>query len=915
MATSKISPSGPNPLQAQLKQGLAALKAQNYRQAIALLTPVSQGSSTATRTKAKMGLVEAHRKQGNLAAAIAYCQPLTQSKNSQVKTWASRTLTAIQQQQQKNTAQNLAAIPDADGPALVNGTGSALPQRGESVPSAPAASGNPSPEPSAQDGSSSYSPSGHRHPGHSPSSRSGFAPLENSANGSGFQPFEETAAAKTPLPQTGQPLTPADSNPLSDRAASSPAESATDSPPQQPSLFHYSVLNQPAGLASPPASAPDTPNPVAPNADSSSPQPSDLPPEPQAKPSTAALPSMGKTSGMVAPAETEIVLPQRLNDGTWQWHSTQRLSVPCQLPAPQPYRLWAITALSAIAWFWLMPTALHTILRGVNQLLYYWRWPINPQPIGAFYQDYRWPIWLLLIALIMASPWLWDYLLRWAYGMKTYSMRGLTQASPEAARLIRRICQQQGRDTPVLKILPVSLPVCFSYGCWPRFARIAVSQGLLENLTEDELAAVYAIEMAHISRWDWPIMSGLGLCVYLFHLGYWWLARLGNRLKPPLLKAPLGLISSVLYGAYWLTRKAGLWLSRSRGLESDRQATALTGNPNGVAHLLMKLAYRIHADVEQRGYIDPLLEGLDILIPISPQTVIGLSSIHRPETWPHLFSWELSNPYRQWLDINVANAGLAERLRNLSQYAEICKLVPELPWLSQQVSLPQTGSTNRPATPLSYWHPLLLQGAPYFGPMLGFAIAMILWFIGGVSEAVGFWQIEWFYGDNTILYGGIFMGLGIGTLIRINPFFPDLKAKTTSTNPTIHALQDSPGQLPIKSAGTRIQGQLIGRPGIANWLGQDLLLKTETGLLKLHYSSELGIPGNPLIPKQKHPVRCLGRQVTIMGWFRRGATGWLDIDRLQAKGVPIIHSPHPIFATLISLGATLWSIWRIYRGV
>lgn len=881
--------------QARLKSGLTALQHQQYATAIAQLTPLRESPTAAIRLKAQVGLVKAYMAQGNQSDAIALCHPLTQSKNVQVQTWAKKILANLTKTEQNALDPNgqTGATPEPNHQSIdlhKTDPRTTLPNSGF-VPfdSAPEAQSTSTPiQPSTAQASAVEALS-------TPSS--GFIPLAESDRPSSLEPSADMASTTQPID---------DASPVDGASPPPQVEASGAIAPEQPSMFHYSYLNHPAGADVPkPRSVPQQPpvsqTPIAPD---SADMRGVLPPTDlnQPPPSSSDAPPLAE--------EDSPQSPTLLADGTWQWVSSERLPAPRALTAVQPFKLWGITAFTVILWFWLIPTTLHRILLTINRLLHQLRWPINPQPISAFYREYHWPIFILLAVSIAASPWLFDYLLKWAYGLKSFSIRGLKTNSPEAVRLIRRVCQQRGWDLPTLKTLPTSIPLCFSYGCWPRFARIVVSQGILDRFSEDEIAALYAYELSHLTRWDWPIMSGLGLCLQGVYLGYWRLAGLGNSLKQPFLQFILGILSSLLYCIYWFVRKVGLWLSRARILAGDRTAVELTGNPNGLIHALIKIAQGIHADIERRGYTDAQLESLDLLTPMSPQTVVGLGSFNQPQTWPRILIWDLTNPYLHWLDFNTVNPALADRFKALTHYAEIWQLTPELGWLSASNLTPD----KKKSSLTSYWQPLLLQGAPYFGPLLGFAIAMTLWFIGGVSEAIGFWQIEWFYQDETILYAGVSMGLGIGVLMRINPFFPDLTARTTQTNPPVAYLQAESESLPINSLGVRLQGQLLGRPGLANWLGQDLLLKTDTGLIKLHFSSTLGVPGNAIIPKKKHPVTFIKRYLITIGWFRRGATGWLDIDRLQVKGQPIIHSPHPMVATLVSLGVTLWGIYKIFRG-
>jgi outer membrane protein assembly factor BamD (BamD/ComL family) len=66
-----------SPAASPLQTGLAALTRKDYEEAIAALETVRQSTPDApTRARAEMGLVKAYSRMGDMAKAIALCQPL-----------------------------------------------------------------------------------------------------------------------------------------------------------------------------------------------------------------------------------------------------------------------------------------------------------------------------------------------------------------------------------------------------------------------------------------------------------------------------------------------------------------------------------------------------------------------------------------------------------------------------------------------------------------------------------------------------------------------------------------------------------------------------------------------------------------------------------------------------------------------
>jgi Zn-dependent protease with chaperone function len=710
----------------------------------------------------------------------------------------------------------------------------------------------------------------------------GFRPLSSSTtdNASGFVPF--TNGDTTPAtPAAKPPASPPNS-------VTSPPENQSESPPlatppsaQPNSLFHYQSLNQdPSSTATPAAPKPphlDAPSPEV-NAPSASP------------------------AVITPPAELE-----QPADQPWQFCQAGRLERLRKLPGQPPW--WQLGLIQAITLVLLAVVLFQVVAVGLQVLIWLtvgirWLFPALPR-FAVLYRDYHEWIVGFLGLLLLGSPWTLDGLFTRAYGQKPLSVSNLRTRSPESARLLLRICQQQGWTIPALRIIPNSAPILFSYGWLPRNSRIVVSQGLLDSLEDDELASLYGYELSHLVTWTLPLMSLVGLLLQGVYQGYWQSAKWGDRQVSPL-KAIGATASVVCYGIYWLLRKVSLLMVRQRATTADRCAVEWTGNPNGLTRALLKSTMAMAEEIATAEYTPPLLESTDLLTPLSYQTVFSMGSLYPQADLPSLLAWDSQNPYRHWLNLNHPNPLLGERLTTLARYATEWKLDLEIPTLA-------TAQRTQGRLPRLYWGALLRQISPYIGPLLGLAIALVIWFIGGLVNPLGVWWVSWVYGDRSLLIGGALLGAGIGTLVRINTYFPDIVQANRQDNPDLGALLADNAALPTDSIALKLQGTLLGRHGIANWLCQDFLLKTPDGLVKLHFLSTLGALGNALI-HPGHPVETMGQPVVLLGWFRRSATPWIDIDRLIRPGKQPIQANHPIWSAALGLGFCLWGIVVILRG-
>ncbi|MBW4490978.1 MAG: M48 family metalloprotease [Trichocoleus desertorum ATA4-8-CV12] len=573
-------------------------------------------------------------------------------------------------------------------------------------------------------------------------------------------------------------------------------------------------------------------------------------------------------------------------------------------------RFWLLQAGSAIAFLALALFILRFSMRATNWLLV--KLPFV-QPIQLLYRDPT-VIFILGAGLMLALlPWLMDALLKFLYGLQPLSTATLATYSPEATRVLSRLSRQKNLPAPALRVLPTAAPIALTYGSLPRFARIAVSQGLLEQLTDDEIAAIYTGEIAHIAHWDFAVMSWAVLLLQIPYTLYWQVANWGDRLEARRKQAQrqntalfylftvlvyiIAAFSSLNYGIYWLLRWPLLWLSRQRLYYSDRLAAEFTGNPNGLTRALLKTAIGVAQDVQQQQQTSYVLEGFNFLAPLDYKTALTVGSFYPAVSFEALLEWDRTNPYRHWLNINQSHPLFGDRLQLLSSYARHWRLDSELNFASSsQVSTPKLTWRQWLAR---YGQRLALQGAPFWGLVLGVAIGLGIWLIAAIGEFLGFWNLFWLVGDWAVLIGCLPLGLSLGIFIRINPFFPDITPTALRVTPPLSALIVNSALLPIDSKPVQLQGKLLGRTGLANWLSQSLILQTETGLVPLHHISAVG-PLGAFWARSPHPRDLVHQTVTAKGWFHRGATPWIDLETLRTLGGKTSSSNHPIWSTLLA---------------
>ena len=162
-------------------------------------------------------------------------------------------------------------------------------------------------------------------------------------------------------------------------------------------------------------------------------------------------------------------------------------------------------------------------------------------------------------------------------------------SAPGLVRLMRELAAQAGLPAPRVWIIEERSPSAFATCVAPRGAAVALTTGLLALLTERELRAVLAHELAHIRRRDTRAAS---LCVTLAGalplLALAALAVLGGGDDDD--EAPAGPQAWLLAALAPLAAAIVLLaLDRGREYEADRWAAELCGDPAALADALGKI--------------------------------------------------------------------------------------------------------------------------------------------------------------------------------------------------------------------------------------------------------------------------------------------------------------------------------------
>jgi heat shock protein HtpX len=196
--------------------------------------------------------------------------------------------------------------------------------------------------------------------------------------------------------------------------------------------------------------------------------------------------------------------------------------------------------------------------------------------------------------------------------------------APRLYQIVRELTTRADIPMPKLYMIPVDQPNAFATGRNPKNSAVAVTQGITQLLSEDELRGVIAHELAHIKHRDILTVSvAATIGAAITYLGYMLLWFGGDD------ESPLGLIASlalVLLAPIAATI-IQFAVSRQREYAADAGGAEICGNPESLASALLRLEEGAKAMPMQ---VNQAAEPLYIVKPFSAKGIGKLFSTHPP---------------------------------------------------------------------------------------------------------------------------------------------------------------------------------------------------------------------------------------------------------------------------------------------
>jgi heat shock protein HtpX len=236
-----------------------------------------------------------------------------------------------------------------------------------------------------------------------------------------------------------------------------------------------------------------------------------------------------------------------------------------------------------------------------------------------------------MIALVVAAGM--NVFAYWNSDKAVLSMAGAQEVdartAPDLYNMVAELAARAQLPMPKVYLMDEAQPNAFATGRNPENAAVAVTVGLLERLSREEVAGVVAHELAHIKNHDTLIMTITatiaGAISMLAQFGMFFGGNRDSNSGGGM--GIIGTLAMVILApiAAMLVQMA---ISRTREYSADKLGAQILGKPQALAGALAKIANAAHAIPNDHAERNPATAHMFIINPLSGQRMDNLFSTH-----------------------------------------------------------------------------------------------------------------------------------------------------------------------------------------------------------------------------------------------------------------------------------------------
>ncbi len=457
---------------------------------------------------------------------------------------------------------------------------------------------------------------------------------------------------------------------------------------------------------------------------------------------------------------------------------------------------------------------------------------------------------IIIIIQFLISPFLTDLTMKWFYKAK------FKYEIPEYLKsFIDSVCQENKMKYPKIGFIDDGAPNAFTYGHTKNDARIILTRGIFELLTEEEVKAVVAHELGHALHYDMIFMTVAEL-VPLILYGIYEICNKADKNNNNNNNDYIELIGMIAYVIYLISNYIVLWLSRTREYYADAYSVEATKNPNALASALVKVGYGLTTAETNKKHSAARSNALGIFDSKTSKALAVTStedgSIDK-ENIKQAMKWEQWNIWAKWYELHSTHPLISKRLLKISSRS---KEFNQEPFIIFDLNKEE-----------SYLKDFLLELLINFLPIISFIFSAMILIIS----------------LDTITKPFIF----IGTAILICLFFSYIKFKrryrsSQFKETTVRDLLSETKVSHITSIPCSLEGTIIGRGNPGCIFNEDFVIKDESGIIFLDYNQPVHFVNKifALFKSKEY----FDKKVKVTGWYRRSPVPYVELKTIEIDG-------------------------------
>ena len=483
---------------------------------------------------------------------------------------------------------------------------------------------------------------------------------------------------------------------------------------------------------------------------------------------------------------------------------------------------------------------------------------------------------VIIVLQFIISPFLTDLTVKWFY--KCDFNAEIPQYLQD---FIKKVCEKHKMKYPRIGVINDGSPNAFTYGHTKNNARVVLTRGDFELLSEEEVKAVVAHELGHASHYDMLFMTAASLVPLFLYMIFEMLID-STKDSSNDDNGYTGVIAVIAYVLYVISNYVVLWLSRTREYYADEFSCKETENPNALASALVKVGFGllVNSDVENKAKAladakdDKERKKIAKEYKHNSSSNIGALGLFDKKTSKSLvvmtnnkqddklviknaMKWEMWNPWALWYQLNSTHPLISKRLLFISEFSES---YGQKPYITFDLQKPESYADD-------FAKEVVLKLLPPLTAVITLGVI-----IGIGTE-----------GDSWLL------ALGIGMLFFtiFNFILFKVGHKSDYKDKTVSDLLSEVKVSGVTCVPCILKGKIIGRGDPGYMFNEDFMIKDETGIIYADYNTPSFII-NKIFAIFKNGNN-MEKEVIIKGWYKRKPVPYVEIFNFQIEGEEKVH--------------------------